>query len=410
MKKLLILLVISLLACVTGCSTKESNTAIKTTNNSESNAILSSSSISNGYRSSSGDNASDCFNISEITSEIKKAGKSYQDIYKKVNNKQYFNVYATDEQRQEIVNRIGMLGYAVESNGIDMKNSRLVQSFWNRIKAGSNAQIGIYEVETDASLNRYCFNYSNGKMMFICGTVSWSQSNQPQIQYDQVRTVDKFELTSKGYFLYHTPAQNGLWENSNGFRVTPLPAENRELCKKYIEPVGYQGNNIFTSSWNQQTITKLNFNDMFEYIYRLEYQKEPDNSKYAYYYPDKVNTLAVRAENFESIITKYFPVSAKKLRETAIFDPSRRVYVWQPFCGPQYEPTPEVVSYRTNKDGSLTLSVDAVAIEYYSDCDFTDTVTVMPQKDGSFKYLSNSLKIIHPEQFPTYSPRIVQNK
>lgn len=397
------LLLLFITAAATGCSGKN-RTKIAVAPAQSETGPASRSSVSGSVSLSA------VFDKSAIQTEMIKAANAYRDIYKAIDTKKYFNVAATEAQRQQIVDRIGSLGYTVVSDDINMQNPDAVERFWERAKAGKDTELAVYEVESDASLERCMLKLIQGKTYFTCVTVTWNTSDQPQIQYDDVETVDKFKLTSKGYFLYHTPAQNGLWDNSHGFRVTPLPEKNRELCKKYMEPVGYQGNNIFTSSWNRETITKLNFNDMFEYIYRLDNQKKPDSDQYAYYYLGKVNTLAVPAADFERIVTKHFPISAKELRETAVFDPSRHVYAWQSFCGPQYEPTPVVVAYRTNEDGSLTLTVDAVAIEYYSDCDFTDTVTVMTHKDGSFEYLSNSLKIVHSEQFPIYSPRIVKSQ
>lgn len=401
-KKILLLLsLLCVIAVTAGCGRKGKTKITAAPAESETQAASADSSST-----SSGATVSEIFDQNAVQSEMMKAANAYQDIYKAIDTKEYFNVTATKAQRQQIVARIGNLGYTVVSDNIDMQNPDAVKQFWEKSKEGQDAELAIYEVELDASLERYTLKLTQGKTYFTCVTATWNAADQPQIQYGNVEIIDKFELTTKGYFLYHIPAQNGLWDNSHGFRITPLPVRNRELCEKYIKPVGYQGNNILTSNWDQKTITKLNFNDMFEYVYRLDYQKEPASDQYARYYPDKVNTLAVPASDFEGILTKYFQISAKELRETAVYDPSRRVYAWQSFCGPQYEPTPVVVAYRTNKDGSLTLTVDAVAIAYYSDCDFTDIVTIMPHKDGSFKYLSNSVTIYDNERFPAYSPRI----
>ena len=40
----------------------------------------------------------------------------------------------------------------------------------------------------------------------------------------------------------------------------------------------------------------------------------------------------------------------------------------------------------------ITLIVDGVWPDYNSDCAFTNRLLVQPQKDGSFRYLSNSIE------------------
>lgn len=359
-----------------------------------------------------GANISDVFDKNAITAEMLNAANAYKDIYKTIEKKEYFNiaVIPTDNQMKEIVNRIGALGYSVVSTDINMQNPDVVEQFCQKAKAGENEQLGVYIVESDASLERYTFIVVNGKTYFTCIAVTWDTSDQPQVQYSgMVEAVDKFELTSKGYFLFHVPFIDMYEDSSYGFRVSPLPDENIELCKKYIEPIGYLGNNILTSNWNQETITELNYNDMYEYIYRMEYKKCLESDNYERYCSQIVNAIAVPATDFERIITKYFPISAQKLRQISVYDPDKNVYTWQEFMVPQYEPKPEVVAYQTNSDGSLTLTVDAVAIEYYDDCIFTDTLTVMPHEDGSFEYLSNSLKIFNSDCFPNYWPRVSKN-
>ncbi len=54
-------------------------------------------------------------------------------------------------------------------------------------------------------------------------------------------------------------------------------------------------------------------------------------------------------------------------------------------------PVPEVTSYRENGDGTLTLKVEAVWEDENTDCAFTHEVTVRPEGDEKFQYVSNHI-------------------
>ena len=55
-------------------------------------------------------------------------------------------------------------------------------------------------------------------------------------------------------------------------------------------------------------------------------------------------------------------------------------------------PFPEVVDYKENVDGTLTLFMDGVWPDYGSDYAFTNQVVIQPYEDGTFCYLSNVIE------------------
>ena len=65
-----------------------------------------------------------------------------------------------------------------------------------------------------------------------------------------------------------------------------------------------------------------------------------------------------------------------------------RFLVWLP----PLPPFPEVVDYKENVDGTLTLFVDGVWPDYGSDYAFTNQIVVRPLENGAFRYLSNSIQ------------------
>lgn len=170
--------------------------------------------------------------------------------------------------------------------------------------------------------------YQNKQLYMTQVEASWSSSKQLYASDIDFEYIDKSELTGNGYFLYHMLRTKSWQDSSGGFRIIPLPDEDWALYKKYVEPVGYLGNNLFVTTWNKKTISRLNFNDMFQYIYNLDYQKDPD---YQTPYQDATSSCgsfvaAVPAKDFESAITKYFPITVQKLQRIATYDSTKKVY------------------------------------------------------------------------------------
>ena len=73
------------------------------------------------------------------------------------------------------------------------------------------------------------------------------------------------------------------------------------------------------------------------------------------------------------------------------YDAKTDSYPYEMILHRQYPPFGEVVNYTENTDGTITLTVDGVWIEQGTDCAFTNTITVQPFEDGTFRYLSNTI-------------------
>ena len=58
--------------------------------------------------------------------------------------------------------------------------------------------------------------------------------------------------------------------------------------------------------------------------------------------------------------------------------------------------------YAYNDDGTVTLIVDAVWADKGSDIAFRNTLTVKPEEDGTFKYMSNHIEKMECD-IPVYS-------
>lgn len=91
-------------------------------------------------------------------------------------------------------------------------------------------------------------------------------------------------------------------------RVRPLNEECLEYSEKYVGPLGYQGNNLLCSNWNIENMQDLDYNGIFEYLYNMKYGRN---------LAMKSGVAGVTADEFESVIMTYLPVTAEELKEWA---------------------------------------------------------------------------------------------
>lgn len=114
----------------------------------------------------------------------------------------------------------------------------------------------------------------------------------------------------------------------------------------------------------------------------------------------KTEDWKIPAEEYERIMTTYFPVSVEQLREHCGYAEGSNSYEYEMIYASPYPPFGEVVDYTKNADGTITLIVDGVWPDYNSDLAFRNTVVVLPFEDGTFRYLSNSIEQIELELPP----------
>ncbi len=62
--------------------------------------------------------------------------------------------------------------------------------------------------------------------------------------------------------------------------VLPLDQELRKMCEQYIEPIGYEGNNLFLVEWDESNFRQVNFNDLYDVLYRIDQGSLPDSAQY----------------------------------------------------------------------------------------------------------------------------------
>ena len=196
-----------------------------------------------------------------------------------------------------------------------------------------------------------------------------------------MRDIAEIKLTEKGYLIYgyeSAPAHSVLRQY---LRVRPLSDRCRELTEKYVYGLSYVNYNVLVTNWNEDNAEDILTPCMFEDIYRIDTGENL-----------RAENGMIPADEYERIMTQYFPVTEQQVREKCGYDKNSRSYPYEMILGKQYPPFGEVVDYTENADGTITLYVDGVWPDYDSDCAFVNRLTVRPFVDGTFRSLSNVIE------------------
>lgn len=288
----------------------------------------------------------------------------------------------------DILGSNGLICFADDTN---MYNYQLFQSFYrNYTEGGERDYICVYRVNRDASVTEMTFVYDDSRIQMIFNTAKFENHDWKFIATG-IRDLKDMKLTQKGYFIYtysNIIAHGGLKEY---FRVSPLTDECRELTRKYVYGLSYVNYNMLVIDWDESNVSDILVPCMFDDIYRL-YTGEnlkPDGGW-------------IDADKYESVMLSMFPVTVTELRDKCDYNPEKDSYRYHVILGKQYPPFGEVVDYSYNDDGTVSLIVDAVWADKGSDIAFRNTLTVKPEEDGTFKYMSNHIEKMECD-IPVYS-------
>lgn len=288
----------------------------------------------------------------------------------------------------DILGSSELICFADDTN---MYNYQLFQSFYrNYTDGGERDYICVYRVNRDASVTEMTFAYDGSRIQMIFNTAKYENRDWKFIATG-IRDLKDMKLTEKGYFIYtysNIIAHGGLKEY---FRVSPLTDECRKLTRKYVYGLSYVNYNMLVIDWDESNASDILVPCMFDDIYRL-YTGEnlkPDGGW-------------IDADKYESVMLSMFPVTVTELRDNCDYNLEKDSYRYHVILGKQYPPFGEVVDYIYNDDGTVSLIVDAVWADKGSDIAFRNTLTVKPEEDGTFKYMSNHIEKVECD-IPVYS-------
>ena len=335
------------------------------------------------------------------------------ELYKNADKGCASNVVIADEVIDQMVEKLKATGCPVTITEIysNMENHKKLEDFLNDSLAGNSGSAIVYEIHSDGGIGRYKYSYDGKDMYVLSAKAAWSDDDKPVITYISYTRIKEWRFTDKGYFCYELcvpeyPEVTEIVDGSCMVRVKPITEENREMSEKCVLGLAYQGNNLLCSDWDADHMENLDYNGMYEYLYAMKYQEQ---------FPSENYPNGIPKGEFERLIMEYFPITTEKIQSYAAFDEQKQTYVWERLGCFNYAPTyfgtsfPEVTDIRENKDGTVTLTVDAVcSMILCDDAVITHELTVRCAEDGSFQYLGNKILDDGISNIPEYQYRIVR--
>ena len=342
--------------------------------------------------------ASDCLILEEekeqLQSTVLSAAESVREIYKDIviadapSYSSGINEF-THEQRKAVVEQLGRSGLVSIEEDTAMQNHEVIETFYADYLDGRDSMVTVFEVYRDGLIGAVTFIYRKGELQTYYIGIRWKEGGIPEIQGTSVSNVAEIKLTEKGYFIYAYEYVIAHASLRQYWRIEQLPEDCQELTEKYISGLSYVNYNVLVTNWDSSNVEDILMPCMYEDIYRISTGENL-----------KTEDWKIPAEEYERIMTTYFPVSVEQLREHCGYDEGSNSYEYEMIYASPYPPFGEVVDYTKNADGTITLIVDGVWPDYNSDLAFRNTVVVQPFEDGTFRYLSNSIEQIELELPP----------
>mgnify|MGYP005758228517 FL=1 len=412
-KRIFLLIFTALLCCVSsGCShkntaaeDKESNKDTSISDETEDTGELSEAEIyERGY-----DLPIDSAEQEEAEKDCAEMMKAIRGIYEEADKGTSINAVISQEtaiKMQQIIAEKDVPA-AVSGFDVDMMNYDAMEDFLDEASAGNQSEIILYRIHTDGTVSREKFTFDGKDMYSLYTKGRWTDDMEPAFSVNSRSRMSQWKYTEKGWFIfeYCTAQPPELTEVVDAYemiRVKPKTRKYREMEEKYLDSIGYQGNNLLCSEWSENQMEGLDFNGLYEYFYMEEYGRGIETEKCAEGIPQ---------EEFESLLTKYLPVTAEQLREYASYDPESKTYDWVMLGVGNYAPNafwisvPEVTGITENENGTITLTVDAVCEKKGNDDFYTHEVTLRILDDGKAMYLSNHIMDDRPGMIPDYQYR-----
>jgi hypothetical protein len=417
MKKRDILLIIMLLCCVSFCACNNGGERTEIVSDNETKEGITEEStetdrVAKGYDLPVSDSERE-----EAENDCKEMMGLISELYKNADKGYASNVIIADEIINQMAEKLKSIGCPVTVTAVysNMENYKEMEDFLNASIAGRSGSAVCYEIHSDGGIGRYKYIYDGKDMYILSAKATWSSDDKPMITYISYTRIKEWKYTDKGWFCYELcvpeyPEVTEIVDGSCMVRVKPVTEENREMSEKCVLGLAYQGNNLLCSDWDIDHMESLDYNGMYEYLYAMKYQEQFPSEKY----PD-----GIPKDEFERLIMEYLPITAGEIESYAVFDEEKQTYIWERLGCFNYAPTyfgtsfPEVTDIRENKDGTVTLTVDAVcSMILCDDAVITHELTVKFAEDGSFRYLGNKILEDGLSNIPEYQYRMgkKQNK
>jgi hypothetical protein len=316
------------------------------------------------------------------------------EIIKNTVKAEYEPPFASEEEKemqkmaQEIAQKMGDLGFPVVRYDENMLNYEPVAEFFKKAMEGKDGEVTVYYYPTWFYINEIqatTFSFQKGKMIatWVLYTAEGSEKQEPL-------NVVEFNFTKKGNLYYKLED----YTEYHCFRISPLSEQSREYYQKYIVPGWYEGwtrQGPLDVSWSSSDFSQLNWDYTLDMLWLYENGTYMGDSKYLHRASgnEQFDRIIIPQDVVERLLQKYLDVPTQTLRAMEQYNEKEGTYTFHGYNGGGYTPRLEVSKWQNNADGTLTLWIDFVELEFGKELAAQSILTVRPGEDGSFKYIAN---------------------
>ena len=351
---------------------------------------------------------SDDPNMTMLQARLTTACEACREAYLSSDKGSAWNVTLSYQTIEEMLIAIGNAGYAAQDSRGEhnMRAYAVLDAFGRDAVTRTDDISGSYlTVYPDGHISAFLLARERGRWHLYSTSAAWNDDGSFRIYSAGRYAVGSVQYTEKGWLIY-TRDTSDFDENQRAntdayimVRVLPLDGEAKVLCARYIEPVGYFENNLFITNWTDPNFAPIDFNSLYAYIFGMYNGTEMLSSYNVRRYYKAVGgtkLYLIPQDIFENNVGVYFRIDKTALRNISDYSRSLGGYFFIGYDRDYFNvtprtPKPEVVSYRYNGDGSITMVVDAVNAWYGTDRAFRHELTVMPGNGSGFRYVSNRL-------------------
>lgn len=268
--------------------------------------------------------------------------------------------------------------------------------------AGKDSTTEFYQVNAASIFRYYHLAFVDGELFVTSAAAMFGEDMEFVVQQLEKIQAYQWEYTKKGWLIWEKALSRNQEMDMHIFcRVLPLEEQCREIARQYIIPVSYFCNNLFLTDWDGLSMEKIEFNDLFDFLYAEETGKRPDEGEYG---------DGIPKEEFETVIGRYFDISVEEMQRYGRYDSVKGRYPWSAIGirnrVQQLQPSfAEVVRCVENGDGTVTAYVEAVSVEEGLDCYYAHEVTLRRKEDGRYVYAGNRVDREHSFCVPAYRAR-----
>lgn len=337
-----------------------------------------------------------------IKEQMLSIGNLCRTIYAEADKGDASNVVLEESVVHAMAEETAGRGWAVTCGSYDynMLNYEQVHKELLSAAEGRSAEAEFFQITTSGYFMYFKLLAEKGNLTVTYANASYDEGMEIQVRQMEKFKVYDWEYTEKGWLIWEkAPSRNQEMDMHSFFRILPLDEKCREICSQYISPVSYFCNNLFLTDWDAGSMDQIEFNDLYDFLYRMKYGEMLD---------EETARGGIEKEQFENVVQAYFDISAEELERYARYDSVKGVYPWEPIGAwnrvRQVQPFPEVVKCVDNGDGTRTVYVEGITIVKGDDCTYRHTVT-MKEKDGRWVYTGNDIDEEGSESIPGYKPR-----